>query len=226
MSEISWILNKLKDTREAEILMQVESCYEKIGEKQNAWYKKSNFTCPEGCGTCCHGFEPDVLEAEALYMAAWLIENQRDVALKLCQGIFPFDNGKTCPFHNFENPYHCSVYKGRAFICRIFGASGSRAKDGSLVWRPCKFYPSEKLKEHNPTLEHRQYSQDEIEKIFGTLPPAMSDLMEQGVNISVENKRTALLREVLPQAVRRLFWIIQLGNGGDNDNDNGNDNAA
>ena len=76
MSEITGILEKLKGTKEAEILEKIEASYEKIAAAQKTWYEKSSVLCPSGCGQCCHNFEPDLLSSEALYMAAWLLENQ------------------------------------------------------------------------------------------------------------------------------------------------------
>ena len=210
MSEISGILQKLEGTREAEILVQMEAAYKRIYDEQKAWYENSKFVCPEGCGCCCHNFEPDLLEAEALFMAAWLLENQSDVAAAVAQGKFPFENGKTCPFHNFENPYHCSIYNGRPSICRLFGASGAHGKNGAIVWKPCKFIPVENLQKHKPPLEHKQYSAEETKEIFGVLPPVMADLMEPIASINPENNETKLIREILPKTINRLMWICSM----------------
>ena len=129
------ILEELHWTEEAEIISQVQECYKRIEAEQKDWYEKSQFFCPDGCGSCCHDFEPDLLECESLFMAAWLIENQYENALKIAEGVFPFDNskiddGKTCPFHDFSNAYHCSIYGGRPFIFIIFGSICSKSKFG------------------------------------------------------------------------------------------------
>lgn len=79
-SEITPVLEKIKGTEEYDILVETESAYRRIEALQQAWYKKSKFICPEGCGRCCGRFEPDFLENEALYMAAWLIANKPEWA--------------------------------------------------------------------------------------------------------------------------------------------------
>ena len=79
------ILNQLKGTNEAEIILQMENAYSKIASEQNKWYEKSSFTCTSGCGECCRNFEPDLLECEALYMAAWLMENQPEIVNKIAE---------------------------------------------------------------------------------------------------------------------------------------------
>ena len=80
-SEIDHVLGLLQGTREYEILTETERLYQTVKVAQSEWYEKSRFFCPDGCGSCCHNFEPDLLECEALYMAAWLLENQNDIAL-------------------------------------------------------------------------------------------------------------------------------------------------
>ena len=210
MSEISLILEKLNGTREAEILTQMEKAYANVTQEQEEWYKKSGFVCVDGCGECCRNFEPDILDSEASYMAAWLLQNQPQVAEKLAEGEFPFPREKGCQLWNENSPYHCSIYFGRAFICRLFGASCNFDKDGQKVWKPCKFYPAENLEQHNPPIYHKQYNKEEILELFGALPPAMSDLMESAVSINPDNTETKLIRDILPDAIRKLKWLCSM----------------
>ncbi|MCR4735279.1 MAG: YkgJ family cysteine cluster protein [Treponema sp.] len=224
MSQISTILEKLEGTSVYEVLVNIEESYEHISREQSFWYKASQFFCPPACGKCCERFEPDLFEAEALYMAAWLLENQPENAMKISEGKFPFDNDdKTCLFYNPDSPYHCSIYGGRAFICRLFGASSFRSRYGEKVWRPCKFYPEEMLKKHNPPLQKRQYSQEESEALFGTLPPLMSDLIEDSKTFSGRNSETQLIRDILPLMIKRILWLIDMN---DNNNPNGSPSGA
>jgi len=223
MSQIAGILEKLEGTSVCETLVQIEEAYERIAREQRVWYETTQFLCPDGCGQCCKGFEPDLFQAEALYMSAWLIENQNDIALQIADGAFPFDNGeKTCPLFNPDSPYHCSIYNGRAFICRLFGASSFRSRTGEKMWRPCKFYPGEVLSAHNPPLEKRQYNEAETEKAIGAVPPLMSDFTE---GIASDSGETELLRNVLPSTIRHLLWLIEMNDNG-NDNPNGSPSGA
>ena len=204
------ILNELYDTQIYSIYKQVESVYQKIRFAQAEWYGKSQFYCPEGCGECCRNFEPDLLECEATFMAVWLLQNQKETAYKVMEGEFPFMNNKGCPFWNENSSYHCSIYEGRGFICRLFGASGFRSKEGSTVWKPCKFYPADLLCKQKVPLRHRQYSQEEMKLLFGATPPVMSDLMQQAVEIQPDQTETKLLREILPTVLKRINWVLQL----------------
>ncbi|MCQ2063759.1 MAG: YkgJ family cysteine cluster protein [Fibrobacter sp.] len=214
-SEITPVLERIKGTEEYDILVETESAYRRIETAQQEWYSKSNFRCPEGCGCCCEHFEPDLLENEALYMAAWLISNKPEWAEQVADGKFPFMAKGRCPFFDPDSKYHCTIYNGRASICRLFGASGSRDKFGNGVWKPCKFYPADVLAKHNPPLAHRQYSAEEIKKVFGAFPPVMSDLMEQEETFTPDDDVTRLVRDVLPERVRHLMWIMELEEGRD-----------
>ena len=228
MSQISGILEKLEGTSVYETLIQVEAAYERIANEQKLWYNAANFYCPEGCGYCCEGFEPDLMEGEALYMAAWLLENQNDLALQLAgqnaESSFPFDNGpKTCRFFNPASPYHCSIYNGRPFICRLFGASSFRSRDGDKTWRPCKFYPEDLLAFHKPPLAKRQYSEAETLEVLGAVPPLMNDLTEEVAAVS--SGETSLVHDILPDTIRHLLWLINMNDNG-NDNPNGSPSGA
>lgn len=227
MSQINNLLKQLEGTSVHDVLVQMENAYERVALEQEKWYKKANFFCMEGCGECCIDFEPDLFECEALYMSAWLLENQREVALKITEGTFPFNNsnianGKTCPFFNINSKFHCSIYEGRAFICRLFGACSSYSKNGKKIWRPCKFFPSSILATHNPPIKHIQYSEEETLSILGAIPPAMSDLMESALSFIPTSEKTILIHEILPETIKKLLWIIDM-NG--NDNPNGSPNA-
>lgn len=199
------VFENLKDTCEGKIAAEIEKLYAELEKQQSDWYKKTKFTCNSGCGMCCHNFEPDLTEAEANFMVLWLIQNQRQTAEKLLEE--NENPSKTCIFFNAENDYHCSIYGARPFICRLFGASSFYSKNRSLVWRPCKFYPEEKLSDFG--LSHRQYSKDMAKKILGEVPPAMSDIMAQAMAVSPENKSTEPLRKILPRKIQHIFFLLK-----------------
>jgi len=241
-SEIASVLERIEGTEEYDILLEMDAAYSRIAEKQQEWIGKSGFTCVEKCGKCCEHFEPDLLESEALYMAAWLLSNQPEVAKQVASGIFPLlgnnvsretaeccvrsmptyadltSESQQCPFFQKDISGtnllgHCTIYGGRAFICRLFGAAGFRDKFNKEVWKPCKFYPADKLaqvKIKSGNLEHRQYSIDEMQKMFGTAPPIMSDMMEQAETFTPDDDSSTLLHDILPKYVERLMWIMEL----------------
>lgn len=68
MKAIESVLEKIKGSREVEILLNVNEIYSKIEDDQQKWYASSNFRCIQGCGKCCHNFKPYLFEAEAIFM--------------------------------------------------------------------------------------------------------------------------------------------------------------
>ena len=123
-----------------DILTAVDSLYNDIDVDQKIWKAKSPMQCPDGCGSCCVHFEPEVYEAEALYLAAWMLENQSERADRIAEADSDaFIGGDGCVLFDPESPYHCTVYGGRCLICRLFGFSGDHGKDRRIRWKPCRY---------------------------------------------------------------------------------------
>lgn len=202
-----------RGTQIFDILNGLHNVYTDIENAQIQWKKASPMNCPEGCGTCCHDFEPDVLESEALYMAAWMLVNQKEKAELIMEGNYiPHRffsdtalSNEGCFLFNPDDPYHCTVYEGRALICRLFGYSGDLDKNGKHRWKPCKFYQG--LLKNN--LEKRQYSEEELSALCGDLPPVMSQAMSQALSLTPEDPKTYPLREALPAALLKLKLILR-----------------
>lgn len=200
----------LAGTIVSDILSGMEKIYSDIEQKQSVWKQAGGPSCTEGCGQCCVSFEPDVLESEALYLAAWLIDNQPFKARQIAEGTFVsprHDDAGGCFLFDPDSPWHCTVYEGRCMICRLFGYSGDYGKLGEKRFKPCRFLPQTELDKYH--LEHRQYIENELIEQFGTLPPAMSDLMEQALSLTPGNEgSTTPLRDALPAAIKKLQWLI------------------
>lgn len=183
--------------------------YGQIETAQAEWKLASPFRCAEGCGTCCVDFEPDVLWVEAAYLAVWMLSFQRERALSFAEGSFASprpDPDRGCPFFDPSNEYHCTVYGGRALICRLFGYTGDRGKDGEPRWKPCKFLPLEGLDGALP--RRRQYSGEELMALFGAVPPLMSDLSARVVAIDPgKSLDRRPLRAALADAIRHALLI-------------------
>lgn len=215
---LSHILSQLKGTREYDVLCEMEKVYSKIETSQETWKKASNISCPEFCGKCCVLFEPDINKSEALYLAAWLIENQPKVAGSILAGTFKTKKDvlkEGCILFDPDNKYHCTVYGGRCLICRLFGFSGDYGRHGEHRWKPCKFMPAEILEHHLPALEHRQYEENELKKIFSALPPIMSDFTEQAIALDPNEAFTFPLRDALPKAIEKIEFLLYAARGKD-----------
>ena len=109
-----------------DILTAVDALYAGIDADQKNWKAHTPAHCPDGCGSCCVHFEPEVYEAEALYLAVWMLENQPERADRIADEADLFTGGDGCVLFDPDSPYHCTVYGGRCLICRLFGLDGSR----------------------------------------------------------------------------------------------------
>lgn len=215
---------RIGGTRIGEIIEGLDAIYAEIAHEQDAWKKASPFQCPDGCGSCCVDFEPDVLESEALYLAAWMLFHQRDRALSLLDGSFispradtPAADAPGCILFDPKTPWHCTVYEGRCLICRLFGYSGDRGKDGRPRLKPCKFLPVVKVvasgsgagdRAASGAVEHRQYSESELLDLFGAVPPVMADIAAQVVALTPDAAQDRLpLREALRIAISKILML-------------------
>jgi Fe-S-cluster containining protein len=181
----------------------------------------SPYRCPPGCGLCCETFEPDILEVEALYLAAWILKN----APERLDDIEKNAGRRGCVLADPSGEYHCTVYGGRPLICRLFAFSGDRGKDGTIRFRPCS---------HMAAAGRRSLGQAELIARFGALPPAMGDLASEAETLLPSSAGDrAPLREALPVAAAKIRHLTDLAafsafstarndGGGDNDNPGGN----
>lgn len=209
--------DSIKGTRIAELVDGLEEIYKGIENAQAEWKKAAPFRCPDGCGTCCEDFEPDVLESEALYLAAWILENQGERAAALLSGTFQSLRGQSpkgqspngCLFFDPDNPHHCTVYGGRALICRLFGYTGDRGKDGRPRWKPCKLLPRD-LPGHAGN-KYTQYSEADLLASFGIVPPLMADITSQALSLSPDScGERRPLRDAVVRALEKIMVVIRL----------------
>jgi len=203
--------DSLKGTQAQDLIESLNQIYIEIHKAQAEWKKVSPFQCPDGCGCCCVDFEPDILESEALYLAAWMLYHQKDRAEAILSGSFePHTQSISgCILFNPDSPYHCTVYEGRCLICRLFGYSGDRGKEGEIRWKPCKFLPIDVVSVNSRF--HRQLTGDEMLEYFGTVPPVMSDCTAQIISLSPDAVTHRLpLREALPKAIGKIQMLQRL----------------
>ncbi len=214
---------RLEGTSLQGLLEGMHRIYRRIENAQAAWTAAAPYRCPEGCGNCCETFEPDILEAEAYYLAAYLVHARRDGC-----GEHALDGERRgCILSDPSNPYHCTVYEGRPLICRLFAFSGDRGKDGTIRYRPCR---------HMREGGSGTLGEAELMERYGALPPAMGDLAAEADLLSPEScGERRPLREALPEALAKVRFLSDLAafsafaaqtadkDDGDNDGDNDND---
>ena len=208
-----------------DILTAVDSLYNDIDADQKIWKAKSPMQCPDGCGSCCVHFEPEVYEAEALYLAAWMLENQSERAERIAEA----DSGASiggdgCVLFDPESPYHCTVYGGRCLICRLFGFSGDHGKDRCIRWKPCRYMepsvvagnaaagisgtPINGTGTVQDVQTGRQYGEEEMMRLFGAVPPYMGAASSSLLALNPDDTHPRPLRIALPTAIKKLKMLL------------------
>lgn len=129
---------KLHGTELGDRINAINTIYEDLEKDQKRFCDTFNITCKSGCGSCCENFVPDMTRVEAEYMALGLAsEDRHQEALDIAANWKP--ETQTCPLYRSDTPFHCSVYRWRPLVCRLFGASAVKGKDGKPQFRHCKW---------------------------------------------------------------------------------------
>jgi Fe-S-cluster containining protein len=196
-----------------ERLIALDAVYASIEASQSAFRATaiasgSPLACPPGCSTCCKGFVPDVLPVEADRIALFLLRERRDL-LELFLALKESSESPvpTCVFWNPLNPEGgCSIYPARALICRFFGFSAMKDKEGEPAFTLCRWMPAP------PDVPTRiLVGQALLEKLFGALPPPMTDLSFAAAAIDPDAAGTRLpLHEALDSALSRVSLTLKM----------------
>jgi len=204
----------------ARLLARLGALYGRITSAQAAAFASAAnrgdpLACPEGCGSCCEGFIPDVLPVEAAFLADWLLRERPDLAERVLAWN---EDGSSppCPFHEPDRQGgHCGVYPARPLICRLFAFSATRDRSGRDAYSLCKQMPSRR--------GGRSWSEDDIVREFGAPLPLMSDFSSEVISlVPSDSGDRRLLTKALPSAIRRLslrLYLARLESKDESDDD-------
>lgn len=134
-------------------IRKVERVFKQLDRETEKLGKQSGIKCLNNCNLCClkKGLEANVLEF--LPFAWYLVRNNlHEAALDLLE-----TNPEFCINLN-KNPMPgkvagCSVYEYRGLICRLFGSSANRDKNGALAVYACSYLKTEYPDEFKRTNE-------------------------------------------------------------------------
>lgn len=106
------------------------------------------------------------------------------------------------------------MYPARPLICRLFGFSAIKDKEGREAFSLCKEMPSR--------TSGRSWSGAEIQKEFGTRLPVMADFTAEVLALGPnEAGKRSPLTEAIPSALRRLLLRKRLVELESDDDPNG-----
>lgn len=217
MDNLEELYGLMPDTFVTETLMQLRDIYTELENTTEHFRTSYGISCPEGCGSCCERFIPDITSVEARMVAAYLLFVKQDIDalrelenhLEGVQFLPDSDMGddgasavlRGCPLYDPDNPYHCTVYPARPLICRLFAASASDSKEGLPVFRRCKLNPE------NTMPQFLDLSEPDPEK--GDIP-VMRDYGFRVRAIGGGNDEVQLLPRAVLEAASQLRFVAQM----------------
>lgn len=187
-----------------ELYAEVDAATAAFQAQANAFLEASDkprLGCPEGCGSCCERFIPDIHRVEAEYAALWIIANDEGLGELASR-----DQGGACPFYARDRPEaHCGIYGGRPLICRLFGYSAVGGKEGDRAYSLCWRMPSPLGS------DARSWEGPALGAALGAEPPLMADFGLRLYAISApEEGNKPLMGEALGLALGRLRLLLSL----------------
>ena len=192
------VLRILLGTSTGQRLGAVQSLYSELECAQKTFTKTFDINCPKGCGSCCEHYFPFITMAEAEYLAMGIIFEERED--EILEKLHSISDRSLCPLYIKDSPYHCSVYGVRPLVCRLFGASAVRDKNGHAEFGNCKWntralhISSENLENHGDELV------------------IMGDYGMRLEEIQPDDNQTYPLDEALEKAIYKIKFILKLDN--------------
>lgn len=178
-----------------ELAGKINQEYDAMAIEFRAYQAKTGLDCIASCGKCCLNPEIEASPLEMLPMALDLYD--RGLALQTLDRIN--DGGDQCISYYAINPDgskgFCASYAQRPSICRMFGAAGFAAKDGSVNLSVCKAIKQERVASY------------EAAKVANQKPPVMANWSAR-----IRTLEPRLGEKVLPinQALRYILEKIVL----------------
>lgn len=192
MRDLEWMLALLPGTAIAENVKRVFEAYRELDGEIASFQDAAGIGCPDGCGICCEETDPEVTQAEADFIALYLVFSKRDPI----GALNPRHRG--CVFYDPSGPLHCTIYATRPLLCRAFAFTSVRDKAGNPVFRYCR---------HMPATGDRVLTADGIARRFSVSPPGVA---LYGIRIAALSDKGGSGRAPLSHALARSIGRVLL----------------
>jgi Fe-S-cluster containining protein len=132
----------------------VKQVYARLDKEIASFQKDSGLACISGCGECCKKADIEATPVEFLPLALQLLDEGRAESVydellqkqdSLCHVFRPFVT-------NFGGM--CNEYPNRGLICRLFGFSARRDKEGRPELVTCKLLKTEREEHYQLALSN------------------------------------------------------------------------
>ena len=151
---------------------------------------------------------------EAAIIAAWLLESAPELAQETAAWTVADSPAvPPCPFlRRSGKGARCAIYPVRPLVCRLFGASGTRDREGHASFRLCAHMP---LAGFPPVGGERpSITGPRLEERFGSPPPAMAVYAAELAALSPsEAAERSLIVDARPSAWARVSLSLSLADG-------------
>ncbi len=136
-NDISKLIQDLHPS-DQKIITQVIDALEDISQQTESFAKAAGISCLKGCGHCCENPDIHVTVTEILPLALKVIADGQEQAI-----MERIDLGdKRCvyfkPDATIKGNGQCGIYAYRPGICRFFGMSAVRGKNGAKQLFTCQ----------------------------------------------------------------------------------------
>ncbi len=182
----------------------VERVFEKLQKEINLFQEQTTLHCLSGCGKCCTKPEISATVLEFLPLAYHL--HKADQAMPLLESMEKDPDSAIC--HLFQplvverTSGFCAEYKYRGLICRLFGYSASRDKNGQKKLVTCQL-----IKNDQPVAF--QLTEEGI-KSNAIAVPQMSDYQSQLMAIDWElGSKFYPINEAIRKALELVLFYAQ-----------------
>lgn len=123
----------------------VEEVFAHLDDDIAKFQQETGLGCIRGCGECCKKPDIEATVLEFLPLAYYLFKTNRDA--EVLQGLEKTNSAPPCTFFSTIFPGYqsgrCTIYLHRGLICRLFGFSATKDKEGNPVLATCKIIKSE-----------------------------------------------------------------------------------
>ncbi len=120
----------------------LQKVLQKIDQKLLEIQKQTGLVCPFGCGSCCNNPNIEVSPLDWIFQAEIILETGTlEATLRKLEGQ---EKHSVCIYYNSDPGYRgsgrCLVYENRPVVCRLFGFSAVRDKNGLKKASICKIH--------------------------------------------------------------------------------------
>ena len=165
------------------VCSQIKKIYEQLDSEANVFADLSHLACPQYCGKCCYIPDAEVSPPEAEYIANYIIREKPWLQRLLKERLNQDNTPEECAFFNASNAKHCRIYPARPAICRCYGYSAFRDKQGSVYFPACQYMDL-------PTGLRGDGAV--VRLLFKPYPPILEDIMRDLQSIDAIDSKKAL----------------------------------